>query len=141
MNVLPYLRAPYKIDGYDFNGFYCWGLVWHIYKNELDFELPEYLGLDEKLFSEYLTDAVENKKSSQVDYRECEEHLSIVTMGVNGKVTHCGILIKVNSQLRVIHATSGRFLNKEAGVIITPMRDIKKLFNYIRTWKPLNLTC
>jgi cell wall-associated NlpC family hydrolase len=42
MNFNKYTSIPFKAHGRDRDGVDCWGLVWMIYKNELNIKLPRY---------------------------------------------------------------------------------------------------
>lgn len=59
INIIKYLDIPYKHGGMDFSGIDCFGLVRLFFKNEFNYEIPEFgYGL-------------EWKKSKQDPIKEC----------------------------------------------------------------------
>ena len=46
MNFGKYINIPYRNKGRDFNGVDCFGLIWLIYKSELEIDLPDFTELN-----------------------------------------------------------------------------------------------
>ncbi len=134
MNVIPYLKSKYKPMGYNYeSGFDCWGLVWHIFKFERGVDLPMFLSIprnEKGIITSLFTSSANDCQVGEHKVVEGEENLAFVTMGKNEKVTHVGVLIiDESNQKKVIHAS------EDSGIIITPIKELKKIFSHLKTWK------
>ncbi len=106
--VNKYIGIPFKEKGRSFSGVDCWGLVYLVYKNELQIELPTYIEFyespdDRELLSELIAREQVNKwnKINDLDKKPFDGLL----LTVSNTPYHVGIYIG-----------EGQFIHCEKGV-------------------------
>lgn len=102
IDIIKYLRVPYKHLGRDFYGVDCMGLVKLLYEEEYGVSLgdiPEYSENWAEEGSDYLSDNVEGYGFYQVDDPRPGD---VVMFSRRGKLVHVGVIIDVDN---FIHTT------------------------------------
>ena len=107
-----YINLPYKNVGRDFNGVDCFGLVYLIYKNELNIELPDFTNLmySKNWFKEGKNIIVENvwDKWYEVDKTEQTDLLLFYTNYKKRVVNHIGLYIGNNKFIHILETYSSK---------------------------------
>lgn len=105
-----YIRTPFKTKGRDFSGCDCGGLVWLVYKNELDIELPDwrdmYSGtrIENSLELEETVSTVLGENAVEVDLKDAKP-FDVVSFRIRNSSMHVGLII--NKHL-FLHVMEGR---------------------------------
>ena len=107
-----YINLPYKNVGRDFNGVDCFGLVYLIYKNELNIELPDFTNLmySKNWFKEGKNIIVENvwDKWYEVDKTEQTDLLLFYTNYKKRVVNHIGLYIGNDKFIHILETYSSK---------------------------------
>ena len=100
-----YIGIPFIDKGRDFKGCDCYGLIKLYYKNELGIDIPDVVASPNQLRLAYI-EYIKNISSLWTTSTEPKEN-DVVAMktDVNNPklVTHFGIIVKVNSGLKILH--------------------------------------
>jgi cell wall-associated NlpC family hydrolase len=105
--VYEYIGKPYVKGSFGPDSFDCWGLVWTVYKNRFEIELPRFLFVDNQ-------SALDIRRAMKENARQYEELAQpeegcIVGIGQGRELSHVGIWIESDGGL-VLHATAPRVL-------------------------------
>lgn len=110
-----YIGLPYKELGRDKNGVDCYGLCKLIYKNELNIDLPDYIGIGVKRETTQELQKESNRQVQDYILKESEKWVEIPTseakefdfvlFSIMGYVVHIAVLVDKNT---IIHSFNGR---------------------------------
>lgn len=115
-----YIGKPWTKGGRGPDSFDCWGLVYHIYRQQLGIQLPSYPNINATNLRA-VRDAITNGAVEQVWVPlEKPEHLCVVAMSKNvTSLHHVGIYLDVDGGI-ILHSTPN------ASVIAQSEKDLVK---------------
>ena len=116
MNLEKYINIPYKHLGHSLDGADCWGLVWLIYKEEKNIELPEIFTYQEFWYKEKedknpLLQNMSSYKNKKFLLPSDVFNTFDVLMFFNSErtyVDHIGLVLDENRFLHTYRGTSSR---------------------------------
>jgi cell wall-associated NlpC family hydrolase len=112
-----YVGAPWAPDADGPVHFSCWGLVRHVYRERHGIELPHVVIEPDRIDEGALANVVAIKESARLagmkplSFKQLSpKDEDVVIMRSNTRL-HCGIVVRVNHGIRVLHSSH------EAGVL------------------------
>ncbi len=108
MDVSKYIGIPYKDKGRDLDGLDCWGLLWMIYREQLNIEVPSYIN---QYNSSTNFKPLARLISCEVNpWQEIERHNEqvgdAVLLRLFGYPVHVGVIIQPRKMIHVFRGTN-----------------------------------